>query len=94
MALSSLEVQYMAIFQVSKEAVEIVGLLHGLLINLETSTVIFGNSQGALALANNPVFRSRSKHINIQNCFTIELVSTGHLLINCILRGSILPMYP
>lgn len=61
------------IFQVSKKAVRITWLLNDLLINLGISTVILGDSQDRLALANVPVFRSRSKHIDIQDCFAMEL---------------------
>ena len=66
MALSSVEAEYMAMCQAAKEAVWLTGLLEDLGIDLRAPPVIFLDNQGALALAQNPVFHPRSKHIAIQ----------------------------
>jgi hypothetical protein len=41
------------------------GLLKDLSIELRTPLIIYGDNQGALALAQNLVFHLRSKHTNI-----------------------------
>ena len=64
----------MAMCQAAKEAVWLTGLLKDFDIKLRSPLVIFGDSQGALALVQNPVFHPRSKHIAIQYHFTRELV--------------------
>jgi len=41
------------------------------------ATVIFGDNQGAIALAKNPQFHARSKHIAIQHHFVREKQAEG-----------------
>jgi len=76
-ALSSVEAEYMAMCQAAKEAVWLTGLLKDFSIDLRTPPIIFGDSEGALALAHNPAFHPRSKHIAIQYHFTRRLVQNG-----------------
>ena len=83
-ALSSVEVEYMAMCQAVKEAVWLTGLLKDFGIDLRSPIVIFGDSQGALALAQNPVFHPRSKHIAIQYHFTRELVQANQITVQYI----------
>ncbi len=73
-ALSSVEAEYMAMCQAAKEAVWLTGLLKDFNIELRSPIILFGDSQGALVLAQNPVFHPRSKHIAIQYHFTRELI--------------------
>ena len=54
-ALSSVEAEYMAMRQAAKEVVWLTGLLKDFDIDLRSPIVIFGDSQSALALAQNPV---------------------------------------
>ena len=77
-ALSSMEAEYMGITQAVKEVLwlrtlfrELGALQHG----KEIST-IYSDSQGAIALAQNPGFHARSKHIDIQFHFVREHVNT------------------
>ena len=63
--------------QAAKEAVWLTGLLKDFDIELHSPLVIFSDSQGALTLAQNPVFYPRSKHIAIQYRFTRELVQSN-----------------
>jgi hypothetical protein len=72
-ALSTVESEYMAMCQAAKEAVWLNGLLEDLGVELRTPLIIYGDNQGALALAQNPDFHPRSKHIDIQYHFTREL---------------------
>jgi len=39
-----------------------------------TTTILYGDNQGAIALAKNPQFHARSKHINIQHHYVREKV--------------------
>ena len=80
-ALSSVEAEYMAMCQAAKEAVWLTGLLTDLGIELRSPLIIFGDSQGALALAQNPVFHPRSKHIAIQYHYTRELIQTNQIIV-------------
>ena len=65
--------------QATKEAVWLRSLLKELLANKEepTATIIFGDNQGAIALAKNPQFHSRTKHIAIQHHFVREKQADG-----------------
>jgi hypothetical protein len=78
-ALSSCEAEYMGETQATKEAVWLRSLLKELLANKEepTATIIFGDNQGAIALAKNPQFHSRTKHIAIQHHFVREKQADG-----------------
>ena len=80
-ALSSVEAEYMAMCQAAKEAVWLTGLLN---IELRSPLIIFSDSQGALALAQNTVFHPRSKHIAIQYHFTRELVQNNQSVVQYI----------
>lgn len=74
-ALSSTEAEYMALTEASKEAIHLRKLLT--CINHEDSTdiVLYSDNQGALRLADNPVFHSRSKHIDIRHHFVRQVVN-------------------
>ena len=75
-ALSSVELEYMAMCQAA-EVVWLSGLLEDLGIELRSPLIIYGDNQGALAHALNPNTHPQSKHINIQYYFTRELVRAG-----------------
>lgn len=83
-ALSSVEAEYMAMCQAGKEAVWLTGFLKDLGINLRAPPIIFCDNQGALALAQNPVFHPRSKHIAIQYHFTRKLVQSQQISVKYI----------
>jgi len=78
----SVDAEYMG--QAVQEAVWLTSLLEDFCIELRTPPIIVGDSQGALALAQNPVFHPRSKHIAIQYHFTRELVHTGQFILKYI----------
>jgi len=80
-ALSSVEAEYMAMCQAAKEAVWLSGLLEELGMNLRTPLIIYGDNQGALALAMNPDSHPRSKHVDIQYHFTRELIHAGRITV-------------
>ena len=82
MALSSTEAEYVALCQVVKESVWMVEFLEGLGVSIHNAMMINVNNQGAIALARNPVFHNRSKHIDIQYHFTRGLVRAGKIALN------------
>lgn len=75
-ALSSTEAEYMALTQASKEAIWI----RRLLLELgqpDEPVLINVDNQSCMALAKNPEFHARSKHIDIQYHFIREKVEGG-----------------
>jgi hypothetical protein len=78
-ALSSCEAEYMGETQATKEAVWLRSLLTELHANRSQTqaTIIFGDNQGAIALAKNPQFHARTKHIDIQHHFVREKQDEG-----------------
>lgn len=79
-ALSSCEAEYMGETQATKEAIWLRRLLGELMGRPEpAATVIFGDNQGAIALARNPQFHSRTKHIDIQHHFVREAQENGEV---------------
>lgn len=75
-ALSSVEAEYMASTQATKEALWWRAFLKELgLNNINHSTRIHSDSQGSMALAKNPEYHSRTKHIDIQHHFVREHVA-------------------
>ena len=89
-ALSSVKSEYMALCQATKEAVWLKGLLSDLGIDLRSPLIIFADSQGAISLAQNPVFHPRSKHIAIQFHFTREQVKRQRITLKYISTKSMI----
>lgn len=80
-ALSSCEAEYMGQTQATKEAIWLRRLLGELnAVNDQmTATVIYGDNQGALALARNPQFHARTKHIEVHHHFAREKQASGEV---------------
>ena len=80
-ALSTCEAEYIGQTQAAKEAIWLRNLLRELRPQDKESAakavIIFGDNQGAIALAKNPEFHARSKHIAIRHHFIREKVSEG-----------------
>jgi hypothetical protein len=79
-ALSSLEAEYMALTQATKEALWLKRFMGDLGIHIP-SVKLFGDNQGSLALATNRVFHARSKHIDIQYHFIRHHVKSGEIIL-------------
>ena len=78
MALSSTEAEYVALTQASKEAMWLRRLLEELkVLDGGGATLIHEDNQSAIALANNPIYHARTKHIDIKHHFVRELVDSG-----------------
>jgi len=73
-ALSSTEAEYMALTQAVKESLWLQGILYdiGGRKHLPEVQNIYIDNQGAIALAKNPEFHARTKHIDIQYHFIRE----------------------
>ena len=76
-ALSTMESEYMALTDATKELVWVKSLLAELGYSNGKSndpTDLFSDNQGAIALAKNPVSHSRAKHIDIRHHFVREAI--------------------
>jgi len=78
-ALSSTEAEYMALIQALKESIWLQRLLKELGRQAENAKTIYKDNQGAIALANNPEYHARTKHIDIQYHFVRECVENGDI---------------
>ena len=77
-ALSSCEAEYIAETQAAKEAIWLRRLLQEMLLQENPSpTTIFADNQGAIALAKNPQFHARTKHIDTNVHFVREKQAEG-----------------
>ena len=74
-ATSSCEAEYIGQYNAAKEAVWLRLLLKELGYPAIGLTTIFADNQSAIALANNPGYHGRSKHIDIQYHYTREKVA-------------------
>jgi hypothetical protein len=68
-ALSTVEAEYMALSDATKEAVWLRALLLELGYGQDSATIIHEDNQGCLSLAKNPVHHNRTKHIDIRYHF-------------------------
>jgi hypothetical protein len=76
-ALSSAEVEYMAVNQASYEALWLRKLLVGLFNVHLRPTLIYYDNQSCIKLLENPVFHDKSKHIEIRYHFIHDYVQRG-----------------
>ncbi|RYC77798.1 hypothetical protein BFJ63_vAg19328, partial [Fusarium oxysporum f. sp. narcissi] len=80
-ALSSCEAEYMGQTQCTKEAIWLRGLLRELLAQYKhgdlQTTILYGDNQGAIAMAKTPQFHARTKHIDLQWHYVRDRVSDG-----------------
>ena len=77
MALSTTEAEYIALVQATKESIWIQRLLGELGRQATGAQTLYGDNQGAIALASNPEYHARTKHIDIQYHFIRECVENG-----------------
>ena len=81
-ALSTTEAEYMALTQATKEGIWIRRLLEEIGIGsdlLSGPTIIRTDNQGSIALAKNPIYHARTKHIDIRYHFIREKVEDGEV---------------
>ena len=73
-ATSSTEAEYMSLYSATQEAIWLRLLLKDLERTDQVATKIFQDNQGCIALAKNPVYHARTKHIDIKFHFLREKV--------------------
>jgi hypothetical protein len=74
-ALSSVEAEYMAARAAAQEAIWWRSFLRDLGHNVTQPTVLHTDNQGSIAIAKNPEWHAKTKHIDIQYHFTREHVA-------------------
>uniref|UniRef100_A0AAV1UU28 Polyprotein n=1 Tax=Peronospora matthiolae TaxID=2874970 RepID=A0AAV1UU28_9STRA len=81
-ALSSTEAEYMALTEAAQEAIWLKALLCELdEMRSDEAVKIYEDNQGSIALAKNPEFHKRTKHIDIRYHFVREKVAEGTLVL-------------
>ena len=83
-AISSTEAEYMSMASATQEAIWLRMLLQEMGFPQPT-TIMYGDNNGCMKLAENPIHRQRTKHINIKVHFLREYVKSEDI------RGSWLP---
>ena len=81
-ALSSTEAEYMGQSMAATQTMWTRGLLAELQIDgtiPKGATIIYADNQGAIKLAENPIFQRRSKHISIRYHYTRDLIQQGEI---------------
>ena len=76
-AQSITKAEYIAINAATKEAIFIKSLLEELGFYKQNKFPIYTDNNGALLLANNPIFHKRTKHIAVKYHYIRDLVSKG-----------------
>ena len=79
-ALSTAEAEYIALAAAAQEVVWLRHLMRGLGMSTPP-TVIHEDNQSAIAIAKNPQFHGRTKHVDIKYHFVRELVNNGSILL-------------
>ena len=79
MATSSCEAEYRAAFTATVECVWLRRLMDDLSVGEDSATTIYTDSQSALAVARNPVFHARTKHIEVHYHYVRERLSAGEI---------------
>ena len=72
--LSSTDVEYYPLAEVTKEIMYLKQLLETLGLTVKTPILIYEDNQQAIDIANNPMIKSRTKHIDIKLHFIRKLI--------------------
>lgn len=81
-ALSTAEAEYIALSEACKEVMWIKKLVDELLEkNVSQPIKVMEDNQAAIAMVKNPVYHSRSKHIDIRFHFIRDLYQEGHIML-------------
>ena len=78
-ATSTVEAEYIASSNATREAIWLRTLLSELDFPQVTATIIHSDSAGSIALSNNPVSHSRAKHIDIRYHFIRDQIDRGNI---------------
>ena len=98
--LSSTEAEYMALTQAAKEAIWVSRFLAEMQnVSVDTESIspglapkvcIYGDNQSSIALARNPGFHARTKHIAIQEHYVREKVASGEIELEYLHTGDMI----
>jgi len=78
-AISSVEAEYVASANITKEAVWLQTLLKEVSYSQSQATIVHVDNQGTIALAQNPISHSRAKHIDIRFHFIREHIKRNEI---------------
>ena len=78
-ATSSCEVEYRAAFIATVECVWLKRLMADLSVGQDSATTIYTDSQSAFAIARNPIFHARTKHIEVHYHYVRERLLVGEI---------------
>ncbi|MCO5604449.1 hypothetical protein L7F22_058615 [Adiantum nelumboides] len=78
-ATSSCETEYRAVFTATVECVWLRRLMTDLGVGQDTANTIYIDSQSTLAVARNPVFHARTKHIEVDYHYVRERLLAGEI---------------
>lgn len=78
-AMSSTEAEYISLSEAVKEALHLRSLLIEIKLDELTDITIYVDNQGALCLAEDAVFHTRTKHINIRYHCLRDIIKKGHI---------------
>jgi hypothetical protein len=78
-ALSSAEAEYMSVSSAAQEAIWLRELSNVFGMSTTGPTIIYQDNQGTIAMARNPGYHGRTKHIDIRYHFVRERVADGSL---------------
>ena len=71
----------MALSYASQEAIHLRMLLPFMHVDVSMPTIIYEDNQSALYLANNPLHKERTKHINIRYHFVRERIQSFEIVV-------------
>ena len=77
-ALSTTEAEYMGLTEAAKEAIYLQRFVSECTSKPTSKIKIYNDNQGAQELARNPIFHSRTKHIDIKHHFVREALRDGY----------------
>ncbi|MCO5603270.1 hypothetical protein L7F22_057419 [Adiantum nelumboides] len=75
----SCEAKYRVVFTATIECVWLKRLMVDLGVGQDTANTIYTDSQSALAVARNPIFHARTKHIKVHYHYVRERLSAGEV---------------
>ena len=80
-ALSTAEAEYVAMSTATQEAIWLRQLIAEITSSEETPILVYEDNQSAIAIARNPQFHGRTKHIDIRHHYVREEISKGTVTI-------------
>jgi hypothetical protein len=76
-ALSSTEAEYTAMAHAAREVIWLRNLFEELHLPQKLPTILYGDNQSALAIAQNPQYHARSKHFDVKNHYIRDKIRDG-----------------